>query len=413
MPEKKKSVVPRLRFSEFRDAGEWEVKQLGVVAEFFKGKNIAKSDISPEGKTFCIRYGELYTLYQEVIAIIESRTNLSHEELFLSLRNDVLIPSSGETKEDIAKASCVLLDGVALGGDINVIRSTQNGIFLSYYLNSSKRGEIAKIAQGDSVVHLYANQLKQLYISVPTLPEEQQKIADCLSSLDEVIDLQAQKLYALKAHKKGLMQQLFPREGETTPSLRFPEFRDAGEWEEIELGSIGNVSMCKRVMKHETSEKGDIPFYKIGTFGKKADAFINKELYESYKSKYPYPKKGDILISASGTIGRLVVYDGLPAYFQDSNIVWMDNDESVVINSFLFYCYGNINWKTDGNTISRLYNENIRKIKIHKPLRKEQKKIADCLASLDEVINLQTQKLDALKAHKKGLMQQLFPQEVD
>ena len=153
-----------------------------------------------------------------------------------------------------------------------------------------------------------------------------------------MINLQTQKLDAIKAHKKGLMQQLFPREGETTPRLRFPDFRDAGEWEEIELGSIGNVLMCKRVMKHKTSEKGDIPFYKIGTFGKKADAFINKELYEFYKSKYPYPKTGDILISASGTIGRLVVYDGLPAYFQDSNIVWMDNDESVVINSFLFYC---------------------------------------------------------------------------
>ena len=103
------------------------------------------------------------------------------------------------------------------------------------------------------------------------------------------------------------------------------------------LGDIGKISMCKRILKSQTTDKGDIPFYKIGTFGKKADSFISNELFEEYKTKYSYPKVGEILLSASGTIGRTVIFDGTPSYFQDSNIIWISNDESKVTNKFLFY----------------------------------------------------------------------------
>jgi len=206
-------TVPILRFPEFSEAGEWVEKSLGEIAEFYKGKGISKADISNDGKTPCVRYGELYTHYTEIINSIFSKTNLSKDKLFLGYENDVIIPSSGETKLDIATASCLMLDGVALGGDINIIRCNQNGIFMSYYLNSTKKFEIAKVAQGDTVVHLYSSQLKKLYVTLPTLPE-QQKIAACLSSLDELITAHSKKLDALKKHKKGLMQQLFPAVGE-------------------------------------------------------------------------------------------------------------------------------------------------------------------------------------------------------
>lgn len=146
------------------------------------------------------------------------------------------------------------------------------------------------------------------------------------------------------------------------PELRFPEF--SGEWQKGKLSDVGKIQMCKRVMKHETLGKGDIPFFKIGTFGKNPDAFITKELYESYKEKYPYPKQGDILISASGTIGRTVVYDDKPAYFQDSNIVWIDNDERLVYNSFLFFLYKNTNWITAKATIARIYSSDVKVIRI-------------------------------------------------
>ena len=202
-------TVPRLRFAEFRGAGEWEEKRLEQVAIFLKGKGIAKSDVVPNGSVPCIRYGELYTDYQESITKVKSFVNLDLGNLVLSRINDVIIPASGETEEDIATASCVLQNDIALGGDINIIRSRIDGVFFSYYLNSAKREDIARLAQGISVVHLYPSQLKKLIISIPE-KKEQQKIAACLTALDDLIAAQTQKIAKLKTHKRGLMQQLFP-----------------------------------------------------------------------------------------------------------------------------------------------------------------------------------------------------------
>ena len=138
------------------------------------------------------------------------------------------------------------------------------------------------------------------------------------------------------------------------PQIRFKGF--SGEWETKELGDIGSVAMNKRIFKSQTTEKGDIPFYKIGTFGGKADAFISKQLFEDYKSKYPYPKQGDLLISASGSIGRIVEYTGKDEYFQDSNIVWLKH-ENQLENSFLKQFYNIVKWSgLEGSTIHRLYN---------------------------------------------------------
>lgn len=204
-----KPCLPELRFPEFRDEPMWHPSELGSNVVILKGKGITKADLDPNGLQACIRYGELYTRYGEIISKAISRTNISASELFLSMPNDVIIPSSGETKIDIAKASCVLAGGIALGGDLNVIRSKLNGIFLSYYLNGPKRLDIAKVAQGDTVVHLYPHQLEALQIAVPS-PAEQQRIASCLSSLDDLIVAENQRLEALNRHKRGLMQQLFP-----------------------------------------------------------------------------------------------------------------------------------------------------------------------------------------------------------
>jgi len=143
---------------------------------------------------------------------------------------------------------------------------------------------------------------------------------------------------------------------ETKNTLAFFNTEIPSDWEVKKLGDVGKVRMCKRVFNHETSEEGDIPFYKIGTFGKEPDAFISKELYENYRKRFSFPKVGDILISAAGTLGRTVVYDGSPAYFQDSNIVWIDNGKSLVTNPFLFYIYQVIKYEWEGGTIQRLYN---------------------------------------------------------
>ncbi|MFP6228746.1 restriction endonuclease subunit S [Helicobacter pylori] len=157
-------------------------------------------------------------------------------------------------------------------------------------------------------------------------------------------------------------------------------------WQRVRLGDIGKPCMCKRVMKHQTTRYGEIPFYKIGTFGNTADAFISKKLFLEYKTKYSFPKKGDILISASGTIGRAVIYDGKPAYFQDSNIVWIDNDETLVKNDFLFYAYSNIKWNTEHTTILRLYNDNFKNTLIPLPPLNEQIAIANILSDVDHYL---------------------------
>ena len=174
------------------------------------------------------------------------------------------------------------------------------------------------------------------------------------------------------------------------------------------MGEVGKISMCKRVFSFETSTEGEIPFYKIGTFGKDADAFISRQLYEEYKSKFSYPKVGDILISASGTIGRTVVYDGEPAYFQDSNIIWIDNNETIVLNQFLYYQYQIISWNLEGSTIARLYNDNFNRIEITIPDLPAQRRIAAILSGIDAKIAAEEKVLEKYEKVKKGLMERLL-----
>ena len=171
----------------------------------------------------------------------------------------------------------------------------------------------------------------------------------------------------------------------------------------ISLGDIGSICMCKRILKSQTNTVSGVPFYKIGTFGKEADAYISQETFNEYRSKYNFPKKGDVLISAAGTIGRTVVYDGKPAYFQDSNIVWIDNDESIVLNSYLRYCYELKPWKaSEGGTIPRLYNDNIAKAVIAVPSIEEQKRIVSILDRFDAICNDLTSGLPAeIEARQK------------
>lgn len=180
-------------------------------------------------------------------------------------------------------------------------------------------------------------------------------------------------------------------------------------WKKIKLGEIGPVKMCKRIMKSQTSPLGDIPFYKIGTFGGRPDSYISREVFEDFKSNYPFPKKGDLLISAAGTIGRIVVFDGADSYFQDSNIVWIDNNEKLVFNDFLRFVFQNITWRTtDGGAVSRLYNGSIRETELSLPPLPEQKKIAEILSTWDEAINSNTRLLHFVKQQKGIYVNRIF-----
>ena len=191
------------------------------------------------------------------------------------------------------------------------------------------------------------------------------------------------------------------------PNLRFKGFTN--DWVQRKLCDLGSVAMNKRIFKEQTSDTGDVPFYKIGTFGGTPDAFISRELFEEYKSKYQYPEVGDILISASGSIGRTVVYRGADEYFQDSNIVWLKHD-SQLVNSFLKQFYSIVKWQgLEGSTIKRPYNKNILETPITLPSPEEQTKLGEFFEKLDNLIAANQRKLDLLKEQKKGYLQKMFP----
>ena len=180
----------------------------------------------------------------------------------------------------------------------------------------------------------------------------------------------------------------------------------------IKLGEIGKISMCKRILKKQTKKSGDIPFYKISTFGGKADSYIDRALYEDYKKRFSYPNVGDILISAAGTLGRTVIFDGEESFFQDSNIVWVANDESKVLNRYLYYYYKLEPWKTTtGSTINRLYNDNLRDITVFYPEKlEEQKKIVDVLKTIDDKINNNERVNDKLEELARTVYEHWFLQ---
>ena len=202
---------------------------------------------------------------------------------------------------------------------------------------------------------------------------------------------------------------MYKTKQKNVPKRRFKEFQNADAWEQRKLGELGSVAMNKRIFKEQTTESGDVPFYKIGTFGGVADAYISNDLYDEYTKKYPHPKQGDILISASGSIGRTVEYSGRREYFQDSNIVWLQHDDSIK-NEFLKYFYEVVKWEgLEGSTIKRLYNKNILDTKILKPDTFEQTKIGAFFSKLDNIITLHQRKCEKLKKIKKAYLSELFP----
>ena len=243
--------------------------------------------------------------------------------------------------------------------------------YLLYFMET-QTSKLISLSNSGTIPYVSRKKFEELEIPVPPLPVQE----EIVRILDTLTELQAELQAELQ---KRLQQYNYYRD----KLLSFNNLNGGGyavsvEWKK--LGEIGKVCMCKRILKEQTSSTGDIPFFKIGTFGGSADAYISKELFDEYVKKYSYPKKGDILISAAGTIGRTVVFDGSPSYFQDSNIVWLKHDESVVLNSYLRYIYSLNPWAVStGGTIARLYNDNILNAVIPVPPLAEQQRIVDIL----------------------------------
>ena len=285
-----------------------------------------------------------------------------------------------------------------LGGAICVAKVLpQYDVDYVYYCVESHnvQHQIRRKTKGAGQATITVEDIREFEIPLPPI-EIQSEIVHTLDNYTEnVVKLQNQLTAELTARQK---QYTFYRNKLLTFSGN-----EKAKIVKISLGDIGPSCMCKRILKSQTNTVEGVPFYKIGTFGKKADAYISKETFDEYQSKYNFPKKGDVLISAAGTIGRTVVYDGEPAYFQDSNIVWIDNDESIVLNSYLRYCYELKPWKvSSGGTIQRLYNDNIAKAVIAVPPIEEQKRIVSILDRFDAISNDLTSGLPAeIEARQK------------
>ncbi len=397
-----KNLIPLLRFPKFVRDAEWICTTLRAEMDYENGV-AHENDIDSLGKFIVVNSKFISTEGQ-----IEKRSNNAH---CLAEENDILMVLS-DLPNGKAIAKCFYVDAsnkYTVNQRICKLRSKGANSKLLYYL-LNRNPYFLSFDDGVKQTNLKKDEVLSCPLIIPKSIEEQQKIAECLSSIDSYISSINEKVEQLKAHKKSLLQKLFPQRGQTVPDYRFSEFKELGMWTEKTLGDIGDVCMCKRIMKNETNINYSIPFYKIGTFGQKADSYITEERFNEYKAKYSYPQKGDILFSAAGTIGRYVEFDGEPAYFQDSNIVWIANNETLVCNKFLKYLYSKVQWNIDdGGVVKRLYNDSIKKTSIHIPSMPEQRKIAGCLSSIDEAITLYSEKVSLIEQHKKGLMQQLFP----
>lgn len=365
---------------ELLDGVDVEWKALGEIGNFIRGSGIQKSDFTESG-VGCIHYGQIHTHYGTWAVKTKSFINPEFAtRLRKAYTGDLVIATTSEDDAAVAKAVAWLgNDEVAVSTDAYIYRHTINPKYMSYFFQTELfQSQKKPYITGTKVRRISGDSLAKIQIPIPRLAIQ----AEIVRILDTFTALTAELTAELTARKK---QYNYYRD----QLLTFEE--GSTEWKT--LGDIGEVRMCKRIYKDQTSDVGDIPFYKIGTFGKEPDAFITRELFDEYKAKYSYPKAGEVLISASGTIGRAVIFDGQDAYFQDSNIVWIENDERKVLNKYLFYFYQVANWNpSDGGVIKRLYNDNLKKVKIPIPYPADPEK---SLAEQERIVAI-LDKFDAL-----------------
>ncbi len=395
----------------------WEMKKLGEVCEVKPPKEEARNKIKS--------FDKVSFLPMEDLGICSKNINFKKEKTLAEVvgsytyfgEGDVLLakitPCFENGKLGIARN---LINSIGFGSSEFIVFRPNQKIFneyLFYFLSQESFRKKGSLRMNGAVGHKRLDKefILSYPIPLPPLPEQKRIVA----KLDEVFTAIAKAKANAEQNLKNA-KELF--ESYLQLSMDNGKSKIGKGWEVKKLGELGNPKMCKRIFKEQTSTNGDIPFYKIGTFGKQSDAFISKKIYDEYKTNYPFPNKGEVLISASGTIGRCIKYDGKPAYFQDSNIVWIENDEKLVSNDFLFEFYRSCKWgSTKGATISRLYNDNLKNTKIYFPKSKtEQKHIVAKLDALKaettQLEKIYKQKIASLNELKKAILSKAFEGEL-
>ena len=356
-----------------------EYRTLGEIGKFYGGITGKSKNDFVDGNAKFITYKNVYDNLSLKLDVDDKVKILENENQRTLEYGDIIFTGSSETPDECGISSVLTQktdEKLYLNSFCFFLRLDDKNIlnpeFSKHLFRSSNlRYQIGKTASGVTRFNVSKKAMEKVCIPVPPL-EVQCEIAHIL---DDFTLLSAELSAELKARQKQF-------------NYYFNKIMRNSNYPKVKIGDIGQVKMCRRILKSQTNTNNGVPFYKIGTFGKEADSFISEEMFEEYKKKYSYPKKGDILISCSGTIGRTVIFDGQPAYFQDSNIVWLEHNEEKILNQFLKYCYMTNPWKVStGGTIARLYNDNILKAEIILPPIDEQKKIVSILDKFYKICN--------------------------
>ena len=383
--------VPELRFPEFTE--EWSTYKLGDICKFSKGKGISKKDVTEKG-TPCIRYGQLYTQYNELITETVSKTQLPLNDLVLSEENDIIIPSTGETAIDISQAACIKKDNIAIGGDINILKTNEDGVFLSYYLNYIKT-DIAKMAQGISVIHLYADQLKKLTVNIPSL-EEQRKISNLLLSINKKIDSMEKKYNKFLSIKKFFIKYLF----------------DKLNIEKNKIVALGNISEINIGFTPSTKNtqfwEGNNKWLSITDLNEKyVDDTSKKISNEAIKNK-KIIKKNTLVMSFKLTLGKLAILsDDMFSNEAICNFKW--NME--VDTEYMYYYFNSIKIEKYGAIAAKgvtLNKEILKTIPVLLPSYKTQQEIGFFLKIIDDKISLINKEIELNKEFKHSLLSKMF-----
>lgn len=382
---------PKLRFPEFNE--EWEEKILDEVSTFSKGKGISKNDLSKDG-TPCILYGELYTTYDFIINKIKSKTLLDTKNLVKGKKNQVLIPSSGETPLDIATAAVInTTEDMLLGGDINVLTPVQkyDGKFISLSINGKNKSNLSKYAQGKSVVHLYNNDIKKLKIKFPVKNSEQRKIGDFFSKLDQQIELEEKKLELLEQQQRGYMQKIFSQE------LRFKDKNGNyyPEWKLKKLKDIANVYQPQNLSQNNFQKKGYPVYGANGVIG--------------YYKDFNHSNMEIAVACRGNTCGRVNLTE--PKSWITSNAMVVDIIDKMEIEFYFLYQYLRIiNYSNviSGSGQPQITRKNMNSVELLVPNYIEQQKIGNLFRRFDDFIEKQSQKISLLKERKKGFLQKMF-----
>ena len=423
-------LVPKLRFPEFRGAVGWAPEPMGEVYSFKGNNSLSRDKLNYDaGSVKNIDYGDIHTKFsthfvitQELVPFINEAEECVIRDENLCTEGDMIFADASEDMADIGKAIEIThLNGERVVSGLHTILARRTGerIALGFGGHLFKSGwvrtQIQKEAQGAKVLGISPKRLRNVQLPLPNDSAEQQKIADCLSSLDELIAAQARKVDALKTHKKGLMQQLFPREGETQPRLRFPEFRDAGEWALKTLEEIAEIKSGSTPLRanEEFFVGGTIPWVKTTDLN---NSFITEtEERLTPKAKVRINPVGSVLVAMYGgfnQIGRTGFLAVPAATNQAISVLQLDLKKALPEYVLAWLNAKVEDWKRIASSSRKdpnITGTDVAKFPIALPNITEQQRIADCLSDLDTLITAATQERETLKTLKKGLMQQLFP----